>query len=123
MRLARVLDEVEITGIQTTLPFQRFVAADPGFRAAELSTDWVAEHWDPEVAADRGAALEIAARVAVAVAAGGEASGTSGQASGARTSAGPKTRPSSPGAIERGDGSSGWLRAAREDDVDRWPQG
>ena len=122
-RLARVLDEVEVTGIQTTLPFHRFVAAHPGFRAAELSTDWVAEHWDPAMEADRGAALEIAASVATAVAAGGVASGTSGQASGSGTSAAPETRPSSPGAMERRDGSSGWFRAGREEDVDRWPEG
>ena len=120
-RLARVLDEVEVTGIQTTLPFHRFVAAHPGFRAAELSTDWVAEHWDPAVEADRGAALGIAARVAVAGAAGGDASGTSGRASGAATGAGRGT-----GSLDRGerrDGSSGWLRAAREEGVDRWPEG
>ncbi|HTG41896.1 MAG TPA: biotin carboxylase N-terminal domain-containing protein [Methylomirabilota bacterium] len=120
-RLARVLDEVEVTGIETTLPFHRFVAAHPGFRAAELSTDWVAEHWDPAVAADRGAALDIAARVAMAVAAGGVASGTSGRASGAATGAGPGTGPLDRG--ERRNGSSGWLRAAREEDVDRWPAG
>jgi len=47
-RLRRALDEIEVGGVQTTLPFHRFVAADPSFRAAELSTDWVAAHWDGE---------------------------------------------------------------------------
>ena len=32
-RLRRALDEMEIGGIQTTLPFHRFVARDPSFRA------------------------------------------------------------------------------------------
>jgi acetyl/propionyl-CoA carboxylase alpha subunit len=122
-RLARVLDEVEVTGIQTTLPFHRFVVAHPGFRAAELSTDWVAEQWDPAVEGDRGAALEIAAWVAVAVAAGGDAGGTSGKGGGSGTRAGPETRPPSPDGMERRNGSSGWLRAAREEGVDRWPEG
>ena len=45
-RLRRALDETEIGGIQTTLPFHRFVARDPAFRAGDLSTDWVEEHWD-----------------------------------------------------------------------------
>ena len=52
-RLRRALDETEVAGIQTTLPFHRFVARHPGFRAGDLSTDWVAEHWDG--AAERAA--------------------------------------------------------------------
>jgi acetyl/propionyl-CoA carboxylase alpha subunit len=45
-RLRRALDETEIAGIQTTLPFHRFVARDPSFAAGELSTGWVGERWD-----------------------------------------------------------------------------
>jgi acetyl/propionyl-CoA carboxylase alpha subunit len=45
-RLGRALDETVIGGIQTTLPFHAHVARDATFRAAELSTDWVDEHWD-----------------------------------------------------------------------------
>ena len=40
-RLRRALDETEIAGIQTTLPFDRFVARHPGFRAGDLSIEWV----------------------------------------------------------------------------------
>ena len=40
-RLARALDEMVVTGIQTTLPFHRFVARHAGFRAGDLSIDWV----------------------------------------------------------------------------------
>ena len=43
---ARALDETEVAGIQTTLPFHRFVARHAGFRAGDLSIDWVADEWD-----------------------------------------------------------------------------
>ena len=45
-RLRRALDETEVAGIQTTLPFHRFVARHAGFRAGDLSIDWVADEWD-----------------------------------------------------------------------------
>jgi acetyl-CoA carboxylase, biotin carboxylase subunit len=45
-RLRRALDEVEIGGPQTTLPFDRFVARDPAFAAGALSTGYVADRWD-----------------------------------------------------------------------------
>ena len=48
-RLRRALDETDIGGLQTTLPFARFVARDASFRAGALSTDWVADHWDGSV--------------------------------------------------------------------------
>jgi acetyl/propionyl-CoA carboxylase alpha subunit len=54
-RLRRALDEASVSGIQTTLPFHRFVARHPGFAAGDLSIEWVAEQWDGE--ADRGSAL------------------------------------------------------------------
>ena len=45
-RLARALGEVEVAGVQTTLPFHAWVAREPSFRAADISTDWVGERWD-----------------------------------------------------------------------------
>ena len=46
-RLRRALDEVEVGGIQTTLPFHRAMLAEPGFvDATGLSTTWVDSHWD-----------------------------------------------------------------------------
>ena len=45
-RLRRALDETEIGGIQTTLPFDRAIAHDPAFAAGAMTTDWVDEHWD-----------------------------------------------------------------------------
>jgi acetyl/propionyl-CoA carboxylase alpha subunit len=67
--LRRALDEVEVTGIQTTLPFDRALMRDERFLDDEgegLSTDWVAEHWDG--AADRRNALEVAAVAAARLA-------------------------------------------------------
>ena len=63
-RLARALAETEIAGIQTTLPFHRFVAREPAFANAALSTEWVAEHWDGHGEAERAQRL---ARLAAAL--------------------------------------------------------
>jgi acetyl/propionyl-CoA carboxylase alpha subunit len=107
-RLARTLDEVEVTGIQTSLPFHRYVAAHRGFRAAELSTDWVADNWDPAMGAERGAALAAASRVAVAVASlRGAPRDTEREVRGG-TAAAPHDSP--------------WLGAARLDHVERRPE-
>jgi acetyl/propionyl-CoA carboxylase alpha subunit len=101
-RLGRALDEVEITGIQTTLPFHRFVAAHEGFRSGHLSTGWVADEWDPAAGEIRLEALEIATTAAAAAA--GTASPTS--------ATGPQSA----------DLPGGWGRAGREDALDRWPR-
>ncbi len=103
-RLRRALDETEVAGIQTTLPFHRFVARHPGFAAAELSTDWVAREWDGP--AERARVVEVAAGAA-ARAAGAALAATVGP-----TEAGipaPRT-------------SSRWGVTARADGVDRWPR-
>ena len=104
-RLRRALDETEVAGIQTTLPFHRFVARHPGFAAADLSTDWVAETWDGP--AERARVVEAAAAAAAAAAADAGAD---------RTARPPTPRPTRPPA------ASGWAAAARADAVDRWPR-
>ena len=101
-RLARALDETVVTGIQTTLPFHRFVARHDGFRDGALSTDWVGEEWAPVVEADRARALEAASWAAAA----GPASAHEG---GAITVAEERPR-------------SAWSRDGRERAVDRWPR-
>jgi acetyl/propionyl-CoA carboxylase alpha subunit len=128
-RLGRALDEIEITGIQTTLPFHRFVARHPGFRSADLSTDWVAEQWESAVEADRRAALDVAATVAVAAAMDGAAStdaatGGAGAPTGghAGTGGGFGDGVGRRKGVGRREAASGWLRAAREEAVDRWPE-
>ncbi|HEV8402367.1 MAG TPA: biotin carboxylase N-terminal domain-containing protein [Candidatus Limnocylindrales bacterium] len=105
-RLRRALDETEIAGIQTTLPFHRSVARHPGFAAAELSTDWVAETWDGPAA--RAAVVQIAAAAAAGAAVAAPA------ASDARDPS--RDRPAAVAPV------SGWAAAARADAVDRWPR-
>jgi acetyl/propionyl-CoA carboxylase alpha subunit len=104
-RLGRALDELQVTGIQTTLPFHRFVAASEAFRAARLSTDWVTDYWEPEVASHRAAALEVA-MIGAAVAAWQGWAGTPDRRDGHQL-------PS--------ETDDGWRRAARNEAVDQWP--
>jgi acetyl-CoA/propionyl-CoA carboxylase biotin carboxyl carrier protein len=107
-RLARVLGEVEVDGIQTTLPFHRFVARHDGFRSAALSTGWVGEHWDgpgQRRAATRTAMLAAGLR---GLAAGMGLDGPTGVRHRAPT-----------GGRET---ASSWSRRGLEDALDRWPR-
>jgi acetyl/propionyl-CoA carboxylase alpha subunit len=115
-RLRRALDEIEITGIQTTLPFHRFVARHAGFRAGDLAIDWVAREWEPVVRADRQRALEAAAWVVGAVAAGGE-----GSPSAAPGPGGPAPSSGASTSSEAANASP-WRRAGRLAATDRWPR-
>ena len=106
-RLRRALDETEVAGIQTTLPFHRFVARDPTFRAADLSTGWVEATWD-------GAGEQARAARRAQVAAGRDGL--------ERVSNGPlgPARPGSAGNAGARDGA--WHRQGLDDAVDRWPR-
>lgn len=106
-RLRRALDETEIAGIQSTLPFHRFVARDASFVAGELSTGWVGEHWDGP------AALAAATRVAE-LAAGLDALGD-GLAVAAATGF------DRPPAGTPGSSDGPWARSGRRAATDRWP--
>ena len=105
-RLARALSETEIAGIQTTLPFHRFVAREPSFADAALSTAWVADHWDGHGEAERAQRL---ARLAAAIGLRElqAASGVLAQ----------RHRGAAPPFGDRGT----WSTAALEAAVDRWP--
>ncbi len=108
-RLARALDETVIGGIQTTLPFHRFVVNDPGFRAGPLPIDWVDAHWDSIAVERRAAALEVAGRVAAAAI--DARPGVAGADAG------------SPAAARRAGGdASAWARAGRSAAIERWPR-
>jgi acetyl/propionyl-CoA carboxylase alpha subunit len=110
-RLRRALDETEISGLQTTLPFHRFVARDPSFRAGDLSTGWVGQHWNG--AARRRAAIELALRAA----------GLDALDRGATPAATPTPTPATTVVRARGETTDGsWRRAGLEDAVDRWPR-
>ncbi|GCF09301.1 acetyl-CoA carboxylase biotin carboxylase subunit [Dictyobacter arantiisoli] len=45
-RLRRAVEEYQIVGVRTTLPFVRWLLEQPRFLAADLSTDFIAEEWD-----------------------------------------------------------------------------
>jgi acetyl/propionyl-CoA carboxylase alpha subunit len=112
-RLRRALDETEIAGIQTTLPFHRFVARHDGFRAGTLSTEWVDEQWDGP--ADRHRYLDAAvgaAGRAVAESVGGAGAGVGLPAPTHATATDNATANAS---------QDGWSAAARAEAVDRWP--
>ena len=109
-RLLRALDETEISGIQTTVPFHRFVARDPSFRKGELSTGWVGQHWDgPAEWRQAARRAQLAAGLAVQEAGQGLAVGVS-----------PATRPVSSMGERPGNGH--WRRAGLEAAIDRWPR-
>lgn len=111
-RLRRALDETEISGIQTTLPFHRFVAADPSFRAGLLSTGWVGEHWD-------GGAERAAAAALAQVAAGLQAlqAPTADRSRPGRSQAG-----ASAPAVGGPEVDGRWHRAGLDAATDRWPR-
>ncbi len=67
-RAARALEEYDIRGVSTTLPFYRHVAASEAFRRGEFHTGFLPEHPELlEFTADRNKE-NIAAAVAVAIA-------------------------------------------------------
>jgi acetyl/propionyl-CoA carboxylase alpha subunit len=100
-RMRRALDEVVVTGVQTTLPFDRALMHDHAFLAGDLSTDHVEARWDPE--ATRAPALALARLAAASVFAGA-------------------LDGSSPSSLRKDASTRGWTRAAREDGIDRWPR-
>jgi acetyl/propionyl-CoA carboxylase alpha subunit len=108
-RLRRALDETEIGGVQTTLPFHRAVAADGTFRAGELSIDWVAEHWDGETA--RTAAAERALLAAGLLGRQLDAGGVTAHATAMPVRDSDHHRQ-----------PDGWQRSARLAATDRWPR-
>jgi acetyl-CoA carboxylase biotin carboxylase subunit len=46
-RMRRALAEYEIMGVHTTLPFDRWLMENPRFIRGNLSTDFIAEEWEP----------------------------------------------------------------------------
>ena len=109
-RLRRALDETIVTGIQTTLPFHRFLARDPRFAAGPLPIDWVDEHWDEALVDGRMAALETARLAAARWVFRAGADGPVGGA--VDLAASPAARPNE---------SSAWAAEGRLDVSERWP--
>ena len=48
-RMVRAIDEYQITGIQTTLPFCTFALRHEQFVSGKFDTKFVERHFDPEV--------------------------------------------------------------------------
>ena len=115
-RLRRALDETEIGGVQTTLPFHRFVASSEAFRSADLSTGWVDENWDGEDA--RRAAVAKALLAAGLAAAGSDDSAVGGGSDSPSFDAHESSDGAPTGTPQVGDG---WRREGRARMVDRWP--
>jgi acetyl/propionyl-CoA carboxylase alpha subunit len=114
-RLRRALDEVEIMGIQTTLPFDRFVARDSSFGSGEVSTTWVAERWDGPADRERARATAFRAAGLAHLGSHGPSPARAATASPAADGAWVR-RP-----IDDGPTAPGWDRAGLEAAVDRWP--
>ncbi|MGZ6294904.1 MAG: acetyl-CoA carboxylase biotin carboxylase subunit [Candidatus Limnocylindrales bacterium] len=126
-RLARALDEFEIAGLQTTLPFDRWLVRHPAFRAGDLATDFVARHWDGE--AMRGEAARRAALAAIAAGTGGPPAGRTGRRpSGAVAPGDPGVEATvAPSLVGRDGGwpvaapGLDWHSAGLREATDRWP--
>jgi acetyl/propionyl-CoA carboxylase alpha subunit len=118
-RMRRALAEVEVTGIQTTLPFHRALMHDAAFVGGELSIDHVAERWDGEAERDRVRPLAVEAAAAAAAAAAAS-DGASARASSVQPAAGPSA--AGPSLHKDGRDASAWRRAGRAAGVDRWPR-
>ena len=114
-RLMRALGEFEIAGLQTTLPFHRWIAREPAFAEGRLSTSFVDERWAPAPLRERAArrAAEAAAAWIGAQGAGQPPTGwdAARSAPGSGSGMGP-------------DGGSvamdGWRTAARREAVAPW---
>ncbi len=121
VRLRRALGEVEIGGIQTTLPFHMAMLAEPGFLdATGLSTSWVDAHWDGP--ASRAGAVRIASLAAGLAQLGHGESDGRGDGSEPR---GPQDRQGPAHARRVGGDPSGdpaWRAAGRAVAIDRWPR-
>lgn len=112
-RLARTLDETEIGGVQTTLPFHRAVARSASFRAGSLSTGWVEEHWNGDSARADALRRALLAAGLDTLSAGSGAGRPASMAAGDAPGEGRDGRARSSG--------SAWRQASRTGGVDRWP--
>jgi acetyl/propionyl-CoA carboxylase alpha subunit len=103
-RLCRALDEVEVTGVQTTVPFLSFLAGHPAFEPDALSTEWVRDHWDGP--RDRQRHLVAAAAAATEAYAAATARGERNESA----------------RHEAADQAPRWREMARTAAIDRWPR-
>ncbi|MGI8703769.1 MAG: acetyl-/propionyl-CoA carboxylase subunit alpha, partial [Candidatus Limnocylindrales bacterium] len=107
-RLSRALGEFDVGGLQTTIPFHRWLAKHEAFARGGVTLDFVATEWQPSDDRERARqqALRMAARAAMQAPDGGAPSilspGTDGRS------------PPEPSGDR-------WGSAGRQDGVARWP--
>jgi acetyl-CoA/propionyl-CoA carboxylase biotin carboxyl carrier protein len=116
-RLGVALAATRIGGIQTTLPFHRWVASEPHFTRGELSTDFVERHWHPDGL--RAAAAERAATLAAAASEAMAATSQASTADGAPRDGWAATAVRE--ATDRSVLDGNWSAAARREATERWP--
>lgn len=135
-RMRRALDEVEVTGIQTTLPFGQALVRDAAFiTASELSVGWVAERWDGDArraeVVPRAAAIAAGAVIAAVAADGagdlGGSTGDPGETGPIRSSTAPDSglsvrKDTARSDHDRSSDGSGWRQVGRSAATDRWPR-
>jgi acetyl/propionyl-CoA carboxylase alpha subunit len=101
--MVRALDEVAVTGIQTTVPFHRWLLRDDDFRAGRVSIDLVASRWSG--GAQRDAVRDRALAAAVVAIAGAEDAPSEAATS-----------------LRKDDVGTAWRRDGRVAATDRWPR-
>ncbi len=60
-RMKRAIDEYQITGVATTLPFGTYVMNHPAFRSGQFDTHFIKHHYRPEDVLPKGNDQELAA--------------------------------------------------------------
>lgn len=66
-RMDRALAEYDVAGVETTIPFCRFVMQHEAFRSGRFDTGFIAEHFDPEHLAPDDPELARAAAIVAAL--------------------------------------------------------
>jgi propionyl-CoA carboxylase alpha chain len=64
-KMIRAIDEYEITGLETTLGFCRFVMKHEAFRSGNFDTKFVEQYFKPEVLQSKGEEVELALAAAL----------------------------------------------------------
>ncbi len=107
-RLRRALDEWQVGGIQTTIPFHLWLTTHPAFIDATMDTGLVGRDWDPEPLR-----LQAARTGAAAIRAASDRNELP-------ASVGNVDRHAGPGNLE-GPSGSNWAATARREATERWP--
>ena len=67
-KMIAAIDDYRIEGIETTLPFGRFVCRHPAFRSGDFSTNFVSRYFSPEAVAEQDTAEQTVAALVAAYA-------------------------------------------------------